>query len=152
MMSSPTSETEGSGGGQVLNVASSGLGPKLISPKIVEELTSLKRRSIDRAVKSGRFPTPVRLSDSRIAFFENEVREWIEARPRISARDSERDNKVASRGVQDEGAHQVGAGNEPAAQQPPQPARMGMTRTSAVSKKGPLRASPKKKGDRRAAR
>lgn len=125
----------GSGRGQVDKV-NPGLGPKLISPKIVEELTSLKRRSIDRAVKAGRFPKPVRLSDGRIAYVEAEVLAWNAAR--VEERDS--DTKAAP-------APETGSNNQPASPAAPQRAHAART-PQPPSKRAPAkrvrgRTSPK---------
>ncbi|MDE0476116.1 MAG: AlpA family phage regulatory protein [Gammaproteobacteria bacterium] len=57
--------------------------PALISYKEVSERTGLHRASIWRAVRAGRFPAPVRLRGQRVAFVEEEVRDWIAARPRV---------------------------------------------------------------------
>lgn len=58
---------------------------KLISLKTTCERTSLSRTSINRKRAAGEFPKEVPLSETRFAFVEDEVDEWI--RERIEARE-----------------------------------------------------------------
>lgn len=53
---------------------------KLISINQVCELTSLSRTAINKHRANGNFPHEVRVSDSRLAFVEAEIHEWIQAR------------------------------------------------------------------------
>lgn len=58
---------------------------RLISMKVVEQLTSLSRTEIGRLEKVGKFPKRVRMSShprGRIAYIEDEVRDWIVQRIR----------------------------------------------------------------------
>jgi predicted DNA-binding transcriptional regulator AlpA len=143
MLHSPETEgavhAYGSVGGPVASVISSGLGPKLIAPKIVEELTSLKRRSIDRAVKSGRFPKPVRLSDGRIAFVELEILRWNA--DRIAERDS--DTKAAP------APEETDSNKQPASPAEPQHAHAARA-VRRTSNRTTRRAQPKAKTAHRA--
>jgi prophage regulatory protein len=50
---------------------------RLLAPKAAAERTSLSWRSVQRKVRDGTFPAPVKLSDHRIAFIEAEVNAWI---------------------------------------------------------------------------
>jgi predicted DNA-binding transcriptional regulator AlpA len=59
--------------------------PILITYRGAAAMTSLERTSLERLVKAGRFPQPVRISDSRLGFVASEVRQWCEAR--IASRD-----------------------------------------------------------------
>lgn len=52
---------------------------KLLSPKQVQDATSLSRSSIDRLVAEGRFPRSHRITPGRIAYRASEVAEWLEA-------------------------------------------------------------------------
>lgn len=56
----------------------------LISIKDACRLTSLSRSAINIARAQGRFPAAVSIGEKRIAFVEDEVRAWIDAR--IAAR------------------------------------------------------------------
>ena len=53
---------------------------KLINKRVTSERTSLHPASIMRLVKIDKFPKPVELGSARIAFVEEEVDAWIEAR------------------------------------------------------------------------
>lgn len=58
---------------------------RLISMKVVEQLTSFSRTEIGRLEKAGKFPKRVRLSNhprGRVAYVEDEVRDWIVKRIR----------------------------------------------------------------------
>jgi prophage regulatory protein len=53
---------------------------RLVSMKVVQELTSYSRTHIARLEKAGKFPRRVRLSPhprGRMAWLESEVNEWI---------------------------------------------------------------------------
>lgn len=53
---------------------------KFLTPKEVCERTSLSRSSLDRLVKAGEFPSPINLTERRIAFPEEAVAGWMEQR------------------------------------------------------------------------
>lgn len=53
---------------------------KLLSKKVVCELTSYSRSHLDRLEAAGKFPSRVRLGQARVAWVEDEVREWIQAK------------------------------------------------------------------------
>ncbi len=58
---------------------------RLISMKVVEQLTSFSRTEIGRLEKAGKFPKRVPLSGhprGRMAYVEDEVRDWIVKRIR----------------------------------------------------------------------
>lgn len=57
---------------------------KLISLKMVCERTSLSRTYINRLRGTDKFPTPVFVSERRIAFIEEEIDDWVANR--ISSR------------------------------------------------------------------
>lgn len=50
---------------------------RLLSPKAVCERTSLSRSSLDRLVAEGKFPTPVRITERRLAYRAAEVDAWL---------------------------------------------------------------------------
>jgi predicted DNA-binding transcriptional regulator AlpA len=50
--------------------------------KAVIGITSWSRTSINRLVREGHFPSPVKLGKQKIAFRESEVRAYVEARLR----------------------------------------------------------------------
>lgn len=60
---------------------------KLLSPRQVEDATSLSRSTIDRMVAEGRFPRPHRITPGRLAYRADEIAEWLEAL--VSRQDSE---------------------------------------------------------------
>jgi predicted DNA-binding transcriptional regulator AlpA len=71
--------------------------PQLLTVRETMALTTLGRTSLWKLAKDGRFPRPVKLCNgTRVAFFENEVLEWLANRPRALGEDSP-------------GAHQAGA-------------------------------------------
>ena len=51
---------------------------RFLSPKAVCEKISLSRSTLDRLVAVGRFPQPVRLTESRLAFSESDVEAWMQ--------------------------------------------------------------------------
>ena len=61
---------------------------KLIKLRDVIELTSLARSTIYKFVAEGRFPKQVSLGGNCVAWVEDEVMEWLEAR--IAERDTGR--------------------------------------------------------------
>lgn len=50
----------------------------------VQKLTGLSRSSVYRLEATGDFPRRVGLSERAVAWRENELLDWIEARPQIS--------------------------------------------------------------------
>ena len=50
---------------------------KLLSAKEVAQRTSVSTAQIYRMVKEGRFPQPVRITDVRRGWIEEEVENWI---------------------------------------------------------------------------
>lgn len=68
----------------------------LISMKQVINYTTLSRATINKYVRKGLFPPPLKLLDSnRIGFLKSEVDDWI------LARKTERDNQIATRALQE---------------------------------------------------
>ena len=58
---------------------------RLISMKVVQDLTSYSRTHIARLEERGKFPLRVRLSrhpKGRVAYLEEEVHDWIQERIR----------------------------------------------------------------------
>lgn len=49
----------------------------LLSPKAVCEQTSLSRATLDRLVAGGEFPSPVRITQRRLAFRKDDVAAWL---------------------------------------------------------------------------
>lgn len=54
--------------------------PALLSRRTVETLTSISRATLYRLMKTGEFPSPVKVSAGRVAWREADVRGWIESR------------------------------------------------------------------------
>lgn len=54
--------------------------PKLIRAREVLKICPFSKSGLHLAVKAGRFPQPVHISERSIAFVESEVREWLQAR------------------------------------------------------------------------
>ena len=48
-----------------------------IAKKIVKTIVGLSDSTIDRLVRTKRFPQPVRLSPNRVAFRRSEVQTWL---------------------------------------------------------------------------
>ena len=59
---------------------------RFLSPKQTSEMISLPTRSIRRLVTEGRFPTPVQLSEKRIAYLESEVVGWMAEKVKASGK------------------------------------------------------------------
>lgn len=55
---------------------------RLIPPKEAAERAGVSVRTLQRMVRAGRAVTPVRVSDGRIGFYENEVTNWLASLPR----------------------------------------------------------------------
>ena len=60
------------------------MGTAALRMKQVETKTGLSRATICRRVRAGNFPQPVDLGNGLLGFFENEVDEWLEERPRVT--------------------------------------------------------------------
>lgn len=54
---------------------------RLLRRRQVEELTGLSRASIYRLMGTGRFPQPVRVSDTAVRWRLSDITTWIESRP-----------------------------------------------------------------------
>jgi prophage regulatory protein len=50
-----------------------------MTPKAVCEKTAISRATLDRLVKDNRFPKPIRLTERRLAYREDEVDEWMKS-------------------------------------------------------------------------
>jgi predicted DNA-binding transcriptional regulator AlpA len=57
---------------------------RLLPMKAVIGITSWSRTSINRLIREGRFPLPLKLGKSKIAFRESEIRAYVEAQLRRS--------------------------------------------------------------------
>jgi predicted DNA-binding transcriptional regulator AlpA len=55
---------------------------KLLTVRETMELTTLGRTSLWELSKTGYFPRPVKLCKGRVAFFGDEVLQWLADRPR----------------------------------------------------------------------
>jgi len=51
---------------------------KLLAMRDVTDLTSLSASSIRRLSQEKKFPQPVRVTDSRVAWLESDVTKWID--------------------------------------------------------------------------
>lgn len=49
-----------------------------LTPKAVCDRTSLSRSTLDRLVAAGNFPTPVRITDRRLAYDAAAVEKWMQ--------------------------------------------------------------------------
>ncbi len=58
---------------------------RLIRMKEVLKICGMSRTSLYREVKAQKFPSPVKLSARSVAWLENEVNEWINARTSLRA-------------------------------------------------------------------
>ena len=58
----------------------------LLSRRQVREVTTLSSTQTDRLEKDGKFPKRVKLGQSRVAWVESEVMEWVQKR--IDERDN----------------------------------------------------------------
>ena len=81
-------------------------------PEVIA-LTGLGRSRIDQLERAGRFPARIRISDRATGWRSDEIRDWIESRPRAAEADS--DTSAHLRAAQDRrgrgdgpgGAHQI---------------------------------------------
>ena len=53
---------------------------KFLTPKAVCERIALSRATLDRLVAAGNFPTPIRLTERRLAFEAAAVEAWMAER------------------------------------------------------------------------
>jgi predicted DNA-binding transcriptional regulator AlpA len=55
---------------------------RVIAPKVTAERAGISLRGLQRKVRAGEAPTPVKVGKGRIGFFEHEVQAWLAALPR----------------------------------------------------------------------
>lgn len=55
---------------------------RVIPPKDTAERAGISVRSLQRYVREGEAPTPVKISKGRIGFYEHEVQAWLSSLPR----------------------------------------------------------------------
>jgi len=55
---------------------------RIIRTTEVLEIVSISRSTLWRKVQSGEFPAPVELGSNSSGYFEHEVLEWLNSRPR----------------------------------------------------------------------
>jgi predicted DNA-binding transcriptional regulator AlpA len=55
---------------------------RVVSPRAAAQAAGMSVRTIQRKCRKREFPTPVRLSEGRIGFYEHEVQAWLAALPR----------------------------------------------------------------------
>jgi prophage regulatory protein len=53
--------------------------PYIIDRHEVERITSLRKTTIYRLMKEGKFPKPLRISSMRVAWRLKDIEEWIES-------------------------------------------------------------------------
>jgi prophage regulatory protein len=66
---------------------------RLLTKKQLRELVPLAYSSIWELMRRGEFPKALRIGRQRVAWREDEVREWIESRPRQELKASEEENQ-----------------------------------------------------------
>jgi len=54
--------------------------PRLLRRPEVESLTGLRRSALYQRIAAGEFPAPIRLTDTAVAWVEDEVVEWVNRR------------------------------------------------------------------------
>lgn len=54
--------------------------PQFLSPKAVCDRVAISRATLDRLVAAGRFPSPIRLTERRIAYNQADVDAWMTAK------------------------------------------------------------------------
>jgi len=59
--------------------------PRIIRKSQLRELTGFSPRHIDRLEKAGKFPSRLQLGPKSVGWYEHEVFEWLENRPRGAA-------------------------------------------------------------------
>ena len=57
---------------------------KILRMPAIQEKTGLSRTTIERLVRKGDFPQPVRLAASALGWFEHEVDAWLTERAAVS--------------------------------------------------------------------
>lgn len=62
------------------------MGVKLLSTKLVQELTSLSRTTVWRLESEGLFPSRIQVSPRRVAWSEAEVIDWLKSRQRVNGK------------------------------------------------------------------
>jgi predicted DNA-binding transcriptional regulator AlpA len=55
---------------------------RVLPPEITADRAGISKRSLERYVREGRAPTPVRIGKGRIGFYEHEVQAWLANLPR----------------------------------------------------------------------
>ena len=53
---------------------------QFLTPKMVCDKIALSRATLDRLVAAGRFPSPIRLTERRLAYSAQAVEEWMAER------------------------------------------------------------------------
>ncbi len=56
---------------------------RIIGPEETMERTDLSRSTLWRMEKKRKFPQRVTVSENRVGWYEDEVNEWIDTRPRV---------------------------------------------------------------------
>jgi len=56
--------------------------PRLVSLRVVMQLTSLSRSTLYDLVRSQRFPSPIKVTERRSAWVQSEIASWIDDRIR----------------------------------------------------------------------
>jgi predicted DNA-binding transcriptional regulator AlpA len=55
---------------------------KIIGPTETMKVTNLSRSTLWRLERKGKFPQRINISSNRVGWYEDEVGDWIESRPR----------------------------------------------------------------------
>ncbi len=55
---------------------------RVIAPKVTADRAGISLRGLQRKVRRGDAPCPVKLGPGRIGFYEHEVQAWLAALPR----------------------------------------------------------------------
>ena len=55
---------------------------KIIGPAETTKITNLSRSTLWRLEKKGQFPQRINISSNRVGWYEDEVGDWMESRPR----------------------------------------------------------------------
>ena len=61
----------------VFKYSSKDQGYKLLKAQDVADLTSMSRSHLHRLARDGKFPKPIKIGESRSAWLESDVQEWI---------------------------------------------------------------------------
>ncbi|HCG5913275.1 AlpA family phage regulatory protein [Vibrio parahaemolyticus] len=56
--------------------------PQLVSINEILKAIGVSRATIYRWMAAGTFPSSIDVSEGRVAWYEHEIKEWIESRPR----------------------------------------------------------------------